>query len=1129
MRGAQNKAAEEALRESEELFRATFENAAVGMAHVSPDGRFFHVNRRLCEILGYGASELCKKTVKEISHPADAEVSKPRLQQMASGSIDSFTLEKRYLRKDQTIVWAKIAVGCLRKADKTVDYHITVVEDISERKAAETALRESEQRFRALGQASVNALYRMNADASVMLEANGQGFMTDTPHPTQSWLATYVPPNEQGTVLEAVGLAVATLTPFDLEHRVYLADGTTGWIRNRAVPILEEGGAVREWFGSASDITDRKRAEEALRVSEARLRLSLDAAELGTWHWDIAKGPGAAEADARAKALFGLSLDDPVSCEIWAKALLPEDRGEAEASFGRAIDPADPRDDYACEYRVRHADGKVLSLSTTGRAYFEADPAAPSGRKVVSMAGTVRDVTEVRQADAILESERQLRHLGDRLPDSAVYQFVRSPDGTAHCRYVSAGIEKLIGVRVEDLLRDASVIDKMMLPDHVQRVIDAERSSARNLSDFKVEAPLRCINGEVRWIRFQSRPQRLPDRSIMWEGFATDVTGRKRAEEALRESEEQLRLFVEQAPVSIAMFDHDMRYLASSRRWNAEHGVPEANLVGQTHYKAFPEIPERWRIAHRRGLAGETVREEEDLLVRLDGRSQWFRWEIRPWLKADHGIGGILIFSEDVTARVETERALRQSEERFRGIFEHAGTGIAIMDLEGRFQSCNPAYSAMLGYSEEELRALLFQDLVHPEDRAANIAENRRLLGQEIPAFEIVNRYVRKDGKSIWVHKYISLLRDHSGTPTGLIALVTDMTERRRQEEQIRLLMREVNHRSKNMLALVQAVARQTRASNPDDFLERFGERIQALAGAQDLLIKNEWRGVDLEELVLSQLAHFKDLIGTRIKLKGHALLISASAAQTIGMALHELATNAGKYGALSTREGRVEIEWSHKRAGTDKETFELTWREKGGPAVEPPSVQGFGSTVICTLAEANLNAMVELDFAAGGLSWRLQCPAANVEEVCSEPVFEVTKPVRGNVPASAHPRVLVVEDEALIALEIAHVLSDAGFDVIGPARAVAAALSLIEESGCDVAVLDVNLGGETSEPVAWRLLAKGTPFVTLSGYSRAQHPPVFSSAPVLAKPLQPELLITEVRGCLGHAAQTIVKRPARC
>src|SRR5208337_2317072 len=223
--------------------------------------------------------------------------------------------------------------------------------------------------------------------------------------------------------------------------------------------------------------------------------------------------------------------------------------------------------------------------------------------------------------------------------------------------------------------------------------------------------------------------------------------------------------------------------------------------------------------------------------------------------------------------------------------------------------------------------------------------------------FEIPMR--RPDGEVRWMRLQSRPRRMHDGSVIWH-GVQTDITERKRQEEQIRLLMHEVNHRAKNMLALVQAIARQTVAATPADFIGSFEERIRALSSSQDLLVRNEWKGVDLAQLIRSQLAHFKDLIGTRIRLRGPALLVSASAAQTIGMALHELATNAGKYGALSTREGRVEIEWSLDRAEANKETFALSWRETGGPAVRAPSKGGFGSTVICILAEANLNAIVD-------------------------------------------------------------------------------------------------------------------------------------------------------------------------
>ena len=161
----------------------------------------------------------------------------------------------------------------------------------------------------------------------------------------------------------------------------------------------------------------------------------------------------------------------------------------------------------------------------------------------------------------------------------------------------------------------------------------------------------------------------------------------------------------------------------------------------------------------------------------------------------------------------------------------------------------------------------------------------------------------------MWVHKHASLVRDTAGKPTRMITLITDITGRKRQEDQIDLLMREVNHRSKNILTLVQAIARQTAASQPADFLRCFDERVRALAASQDLLVKSEWKGADLEELIRSQLAHFKDFIDRRIMLDGPPLVVTASAAQALGMALHELATNAGKYGALSNVNGYVCID----------------------------------------------------------------------------------------------------------------------------------------------------------------------------------------------------------------------------
>jgi two-component sensor histidine kinase len=186
--------------------------------------------------------------------------------------------------------------------------------------------------------------------------------------------------------------------------------------------------------------------------------------------------------------------------------------------------------------------------------------------------------------------------------------------------------------------------------------------------------------------------------------------------------------------------------------------------------------------------------------------------------------------------------------------------------------------------------------------------------------------------------------------------------------------MREVNHRAKNMLSVVDAIAHQTATRNPEGFIDRFSERIQALSANQDLLVRNEWNGVEIEDLVRAQLAHFADLIGSGISVRGPKLRFTAASAQAIGLALHELATNAGKYGALSTDRGDIYISW-----GTIDDTFTMSWTERDGPPVSAPKRRGFGTIVMETMAERSVDGTVDLDYAPSGLTWRLTCRAGNV------------------------------------------------------------------------------------------------------------------------------------------------------
>jgi PAS domain S-box-containing protein len=340
-------------------------------------------------------------------------------------------------------------------------------------------------------------------------------------------------------------------------------------------------------------------------------------------------------------------------------------------------------------------------------------------------------------------------------------------------------------------------------------------------------------------------------------------------------------------------------------------------------------------------------------------------------------LGTITNFLAQAWERFEAEQGLRASEERFRSSVLHSPLPIVLFDDREQILAISQSWLDQTGYSRKELRSVEDWTARAHGDRSGEALEQIRRMIPTKPEAEQTERTVRtKDGRDrIW--RFVtSALGTQSDGRDLFICVAEDLTQRKAHEEQVHLMMREASHRAKNMLSLVQAIARQTAAGGPEDFVGRFTERIQSLAANQDLLVRNEWQGVDVEDLVRAQFAHFADLVGSRIAVHGPQLRLNATAAQAIGLALHELATNAGKYGALSTNSGRVDVCW-----GTDADILTMSWAERDGPPVSPPARRGFGSTVIVSMAEATVGGGVQLDYAPSGLVWRLTCPAANVLE----------------------------------------------------------------------------------------------------------------------------------------------------
>jgi PAS domain S-box-containing protein len=359
------------------------------------------------------------------------------------------------------------------------------------------------------------------------------------------------------------------------------------------------------------------------------------------------------------------------------------------------------------------------------------------------------------------------------------------------------------------------------------------------------------------------------------------------------------------------------------------------------------------------------------------------------------GKGGPLPSHETPVAEVETLMAelrgaaarrqaaedwLRKSKDRLQIALNVAQLGSYQYDPRHRVFSGGARCQEIFDFPNNETTIEEIMKLVHPDDVEMVQANLEAALDPVDPRRAATEfRLRRRDGEVRWVETLGLAYFEGAGDERGAVSFVgtlADITERKEREEKEHLLMREINHRAKNMLSVVDAIAHQTATRNPEDFVERFSERIQALSANQDLLVRNEWNGVEIEDLVHAQLALFADLIGSRIAVHGPKLRLKAASAQAIGLALHELATNAGKYGALSTDRGRVDVRW-----GTDGDTLTMSWTERDGPPVSAPKRRGFGTIVIEAMTERSVDGTVDLEYAPSGVNWRLTCPAANALE----------------------------------------------------------------------------------------------------------------------------------------------------
>jgi PAS domain S-box-containing protein len=454
-----------------------------------------------------------------------------------------------------------------------------------------------------------------------------------------------------------------------------------------------------------------------------------------------------------------------------------------------------------------------------------------------------------------------------------------------------------------------------------------------------------------------------------------------------------------------------------------------------------------------------------------------------------------------------TRRDLGPNEERPRLelALEAAGLGEFEWDMARGLLVVSERMAAITGLPAGSMPAqgaAVLEPYLHPDNLAAVRADFQRSR-ENGGVFGFEFEHKRPDnGEVVWVRVAGVIARDADGRAVALTGIVEDITVRKLEEEQRQTLMAELDHRVKNVLAAVQALAIQTakRTTSVEAFLQNFSGRLKAMGAANELLTAARWRGAAIEHLVAAELGA---LAPGQTSWEGPELFLTPRAANAMSMGLHELVTNAVKFGALSVEAGHVAVRWMWR---PDSGGFDMIWTESGGPRVVGPSRRGFGSTLLEQVTSRELNGETLIEYRASGVRVVLRAGEAAVAErpaVIPEgpaprtPEVVMTSNAQPNLKGA---RVLIVEDAVLLALELETGLSEAGAEIVGPAYELEEALDLLDRP-IDAAVLDANLNGRSVTPVAEALAARGVPFVFATGYGETGGAPGGFDAPVIRKP----------------------------
>jgi PAS domain S-box-containing protein len=767
----------EALRESEERFRLIFMHEPECVKTVAPDGMLLAMNPTgLRMIEAASLKEVVGRSVMPLIHSDDRSAFWEAHCAAVNGSASA--LQFRVIGLKGQLRWMDTHSVPLRESGGTITAVLSVTRDITERKKLERASQDQRDRLRLAMDIAGLAIWDWNILTNQVIWSDNceqvKGLPAGSFEGTFEVYQRLVHPEDLPGLHADIECALRGQKPYHTEHRIVPPTGEVQWIEGNGVVYRDELDRPIRMVGTVRNITDRKRAEQTLRLSEERYARATAVGQVGVWELDVRAGTY--YGDRNLKAMFGYQVDelsaDPYA---WLNLVHPDDQSIAMGHWQRIV--SREADGYQYELRMVRKDGTVIWTDVRGHAVRDRDG------QVTQLIGATVDITDrKRMEDALRASEEHLRILYD---DNPSMYFTVAPDGTilsVNCfgaQQLGYHSDELIGGRVFDIVFED---DKAFVLHELTQAFAGTTGSIKSLEFRKITK-----EGAIIWVRERLRIVRAEEVGPVALIVCEDISARKKIEEVLAEREEHLRLFIEHSPVALAMLDQDMRYLAISQRWRVDYHLGDQPLIGRSHYEVFPEIPEWWKAIHRRCLAGAVESCAEDPFVRLDGRTEWSRWEIRPWLRSEGTVGGIVIFSEDITARKQAEAAARESEERFALSARATNDGIWDWNILTGAQYWSDRHRELFGLESSDFVTTYtsWMALVHQDDADRVHQTTRRHLDTREP-YDVEVRVRMKDGGYRWFRDRGQAVWDAAGRPIRMVGSISDITEQRNAEQALR-------------------------------------------------------------------------------------------------------------------------------------------------------------------------------------------------------------------------------------------------------------------------------------------------------------------------------------------------------